>query len=277
MPKIVWDAGHGGNNSTPGKRTPDGEFEWTFNDRVVRAGMAYLSKYRGVEQLRVDDMTGRTDVPLVTRTNRANDWKADIYIAVHHNALNGVYGSHTGTETYVMTPRASYPKAVRLATVIHPKVVQAMAIQDRGIKEANFHVLRETDMPAILVECGFMDSRIDIVRMRNNQVLRAAGEAIARGIVEFFNLVIIPETEGEDMLEKAIVINSFIDYPAAEAVANRLNVPIYPRSALTAGAARELIVIGGSADGIQASMITLLSGEDRFETSIKVRDYLNRI
>ncbi|MDG5471511.1 N-acetylmuramoyl-L-alanine amidase [Jeotgalibacillus sp. ET6] len=277
MPKIVWDAGHGGSNSTPGKRTPDGEYEWTFNDRVVRAGIAYLAKYQGVEQLRVDDMTGRTDVPLVTRTNRANNWNADIYVSVHHNALNGVYGSHTGTETYVMTPRAIYPQAVRLATAIHPKVVQAMAIRDRGIKEANFHVLRETDMPAVLVECGFMDSRIDIVRMRNNQVLRAAGEAIAKGIVEFFNLVIIPETGEEDMLEKAIVINSFFDYPAAEAVANRLNVPIYPRSALTAGAARELIVIGGTADGIQASMITLLSGEDRFETSIKVRDYLNRI
>ena len=162
MAKIVWDEGHGGNGSTPGKRTPDGEYEWNFNDKVVRAGLDFLNGYENAQQLRVDDATGKTDVSLSSRTNQANSFNADVFVSVHHNAFTGSWGTHSGTETYVMTPASNNPESKVLADQVHPRLIQAMGLNDRGIKADNFHVLRETNMPAILTECGFMDSTIDI-------------------------------------------------------------------------------------------------------------------
>lgn len=186
MVKIAWSAGHG--LTTPGKRSPDGEREWSFNNKVVEAGIQYLAQYADVQQIRVDDPTGSTDVTLTTRTNTANEWGADIYVSSHKNALNGSWGNHTGIETYTYLPPEENPKSVALAKLIHPQVVDAMGLADRGIKAANFHELRETNMPAVLIEGGFMDSNIDIKKLRDDKFLKAQGEAIGRGIVLYFGL-----------------------------------------------------------------------------------------
>lgn len=186
MIKIAWSAGHGLN--TPGKRSPNDEREWSFNSKVVMAGMTHLAKYNGVQQMRVDDPTGKTDIPLAIRTDMANTWKADMYISCHHNALSVQWGNHGGIETYVMEPANSHPSSLKLANTIHPKVVKAMGLRDRGVKSANFHELRETNMPAVLVEGGFMDSLTDIVKMRDDNYLKAQGVAIAQGIAENFGL-----------------------------------------------------------------------------------------
>lgn len=183
MVKIAFDAGHGIN--TAGKRTPDNEREWSFNDVVVRYAIALLRDYIGVETLRVDDITGRTDTPLAARTNQANDWKADAYISVHHNALNGKWGNHTGTETYIYP--GSKPSR-KLAESIHPQIVRKFKLKDRGIKEANFQVLRDTKMPAILIEGGYMDSSIDIIAMRDESRLKAQAEGIVLGLASHFDL-----------------------------------------------------------------------------------------
>ena len=62
MVKIAIDAGHGMN--TPGKRTPSGEREWSFNNKVALAAIAKLNTYQNVQILRLDDATGKTDIPL---------------------------------------------------------------------------------------------------------------------------------------------------------------------------------------------------------------------
>lgn len=186
MIKVVIDAGHG--LHTPGKRTPDGEREWFFNDAVARAAISALELYKGVQVLRVDDPTGNVDIALQTRTKRANEWKADVYISIHHNALTGTWGQHGGVETYTLNGSQVSKASVEIAKLIHPKIVGSMGLKDRGVKQANFHVLRETKMPAILTEGGFMDSSIDIVKLRNHQFLRAQGKAIVEVLVAYFNL-----------------------------------------------------------------------------------------
>jgi N-acetylmuramoyl-L-alanine amidase len=186
MVKIAVDAGHG--KFTPGKRSPAGEREWYFNDKVVRALIDELNNYENVAILRTDDPTGNTDVGLTERTNKANRWGADAFISCHHNALVGKWANHTGVETFYMEGNSSQSQAARLAAKVHPGVVDAMGIANRGIRTANFAVLRQTAMPAILVEGGFMDSTIDIEKMRDNNRLKAQGIAIARGIAEFFGL-----------------------------------------------------------------------------------------
>lgn len=183
MAKIALDAGHGLN--TPGKRTPAGEREWTFNNKVVVAAIKYLNEYQNATIIRLDDPTGATDVSLTARTNKANSQGADILVSYHHNANTGQWGSWTGTETY------SYPgssSGLALARKIHPAIVGAMGLRDRGLKTANFHMLRESRMPAILVEGGFMDSTIDIVKMRNNTVMDLTGKALADAIASHLGL-----------------------------------------------------------------------------------------
>lgn len=137
MVKIVLDAGHGINTS--GKRTPDGEREWSFNSKVLLACSARLNKYQDVQILRLDDSTGNTDVPLATRTNKANAWKADALVSIHHNAFDGKWGSHGGVETLVQEITAS--KASKdIAAIIQSRIVQAMGLRDRGGEIGRAHV-----------------------------------------------------------------------------------------------------------------------------------------
>ncbi len=186
MVKIVIDAGHGFN--TPGKRSPDDEREWSFNNKVAQYAIAKLKTYKEAEILRVDDPTGKLDVPLATRTNLANEWKADVYAAIHHNTLSGEWGKHSGNETYTMDNPTANSKSIEIAGAVHPRIVVAMGISDRGMKRANFHVLRESAMPAILTEGGFMDSTVDIIKLRDDHYLKAQGEAIAEGLAAYFQL-----------------------------------------------------------------------------------------
>ncbi|GGP16201.1 N-acetylmuramoyl-L-alanine amidase [Oceanobacillus neutriphilus] len=186
MVKVAMCAGHGGSGSTPGKRSPAGEYEWNFNDAVVRAAIAKL-KANGVEVLRTDDASGKTDIGLTARTNKANAWGADAYVSCHHNALGTSWLNYEiGIETF--TQNGSHPQAEILARCIHPKYVKAMGLKDRGMKKSNLAITRQTKMPAVLTEGGFMDSRIDIKSMRDNAKLKAQGEAIADGIMEFLNV-----------------------------------------------------------------------------------------
>ena len=187
MIKVALDAGHGLN--TAGKRTPDGEREWSFNNKVALAAAASLRNYQRVKILRLDDPSGKNDVPLKTRTDLANRWGADVLVSIHHNAYLGKWGTHGGVETYTL-PRASQ-KSREITNVIHPLVVKAMGLRDRGMKTMNLHIVRESKMPAILIEGGFMDSTIDILALRDNKKLTASGQAVARGIANYFNLKLI--------------------------------------------------------------------------------------
>ncbi|MDW0116532.1 N-acetylmuramoyl-L-alanine amidase [Sporosarcina thermotolerans] len=186
MVKIVLDAGHGLN--TPGKRSPDGEREWCFNNEVINACTEKLATYENVQVMRVDDPTGKTDVSLRKRTDLANRWNADIYVAVHHNANTGKWGSWTGVETYVMDSPTVGSTSLKLARLVGPQIAKAMGLKDRGVKRANFHVLRETKMPAILTEGGFMDSLIDIKALRSKEKLKKQGETLAEVLAVYLKL-----------------------------------------------------------------------------------------
>ncbi|MDI3234158.1 N-acetylmuramoyl-L-alanine amidase [Exiguobacterium antarcticum] len=187
MAKLVaLDAGHGIN--TAGKRTPDNEREWSFNNQVLLAAQKRLAEYEDVKVLRLDDPTGKTDVPLIDRTNKANKAKADVLVSIHHNANTGKWGNWTGTETFTYTPASANPKSVALAKAVHPKLVKAMGLNDRGLKAADFHMVRESKMPAILTEGGYMDSVVDIKALRSDARLKLAGIAIADGVAAYLGL-----------------------------------------------------------------------------------------
>lgn len=222
MVKIVLDAGHG--LLTAGKQTPDGEKEWTFNNTVLLEAQSKLKLYEKVELLRVDDSTGRTDIPLRTRTHHANNWKADVYLSFHHNANSGVWGDWGGVEAYTFEGNSSNSKAEQLAKLIQPRLVRAMGLRDRGVRKKNLHVLRETKMPAVLIEGGFMDSLTDIEALRNPQRLKAQGEAIAEAVIAYYQLKKKSSTASTINHGKTfrLVTGTFLSKEDAEVSADRL-------------------------------------------------------
>jgi N-acetylmuramoyl-L-alanine amidase len=190
--KIAGCAGHGGYKSlnpkvysTSGKRTPDGEPEWDFNNKVILAFEETLKQYENVEFLRTDDRTGRTDVPLKTRTNKANAWGADAYFSFHENGNTGKWGNWGGTETFCYGSGES----LELAKVIHDAQLKAYGLRDRGVKVGkDLHIIRETNMPAVLLEGAFMDSTTDIVKLRDDNVLRNVGCEVAHAVAKYYGL-----------------------------------------------------------------------------------------
>ncbi len=211
---IAIGAGHGYN--TPGKRTPDGEREWSFNNKVVGAAIDYLKKYEDVKIVRLDDPSGKRDVPLSERTDKANQANADVLVSYHHNANTGNWGTWGGTETYTYV--GNWKGAEALAKEVHNRVVKAMGLRDRGLKKANFHMLRESKMSAILVEGGFMDSKTDIKKMRDDNVLKKVGQAVAEGIADHLNLKKKPEPKPKPKSNVfyRVVTGSFNDKENAE-------------------------------------------------------------
>lgn len=213
--KIAVCAGHGIN--TAGKRTPDDEREWSFNNKVVIAFIAELNTYENVSILRTDDPTGATDVSLTSRTDQANNWGADIYVSFHHNANTGDWGTWTGTETYTHLIASS--NSDRLAALVQPELIKAYGLRDRGLKKADFHILRETWMPAILTEGGYMDSSIDILKLRDNTVLANAGINTAKAVSVYGNLVKKPALQdtkhtvvsGDTLWALSVKYNSTVD------------------------------------------------------------------
>ena len=165
MFKLVLDAGHGYN--TAGKRC-DARFdakqtrEWTLNSRICEKIEERLKAYEGYDLMRVDDVTGKTDVALATRTNNANSFKADFYLSIHHNA--GIKGGSGGGVVAYMHPNAGdTTKAWRDA--LYNAIIKHTGLKgnrSKPLATSDFHVLRESKMDAVLLECGFMDSSVDV-------------------------------------------------------------------------------------------------------------------
>lgn len=116
-------------------------------------------------------------------TWQANAWEADAFVSIHCNA-----GGGRGVETYCWDREAS---CGRLATTVNQSLWQALqgidpAFPNRGVKENhNLCVLRATEMPAILVETGFIDHPAD-ARLLMAEPERM-GKAIAEGILAWHN------------------------------------------------------------------------------------------
>lgn len=188
MAKIAIDAGHG--RYTPGKRCmkkldKHETREWVLNDRVADE-LGRLLKSAGHTVKRMDDTDGSTDVSLAARVQKANAWGADFYISVHHNSgVNGSSGG--GTEVYVSQGCQSKSKKAQSAIYKHAiKRGNLKGNRADGTRTANFYVIRYTDMPACLIECGFMDSKVDIKYILDPAWSKKIALGIAEGICEVF-------------------------------------------------------------------------------------------
>lgn len=187
---IALDAGH--YLGTPGKRCmksidPRETREWVLNSRIADKVQAILADYQ-VDILRLDDPTGQTDVTLQERTDKANQAKADLYLSIHANAgING--GSGGGIVMYAY----SYPdeESIRVRDTIYRYTVSTTGLRGNRANPlalANFHVLRESDMPAVLGEFGFMDSTTDTPIILTEEFADHCADGIATALVALYGL-----------------------------------------------------------------------------------------
>ncbi|WP_052807363.1 N-acetylmuramoyl-L-alanine amidase [Risungbinella massiliensis] len=180
---IAIDDGHG--QETSGKRTPvipelrrsikENEF-----NRAVASLLDQELRRLGFRTLLVAPTD--VDTPLANRTNLANSRKANIYVSIHYNA-----GGGRGIETYYYPGSSSGKK---LAETVHRHITKGTSQVNRGIKTADFYVLRETSMPAILIEFGFMDDPglIEARRMLDKAFQTECALETAQGICEYFGV-----------------------------------------------------------------------------------------
>ena len=190
---IFLDPGHGGSDS--------GAVE-----NGVREKDLTLSVYNKVSSrlasLGYTVLTSRNtdkDVGLVSRADQANKSNADIFLSIHFNA--GGRGTAYGIETYYYKHEQGYEpeinkdnhnsperieKSRKLANKIQQNLLYKTGAYDRGVKRASFAVLRETSIPSILVELGFIDNQEEVNKIKTNEYQEKLADGIVDGIVEYY-------------------------------------------------------------------------------------------
>jgi len=180
MTTIVLDAGHGGHD--PGAQG-HGLVEKNVALRIARGVRDGLQSKYDVDVR----MTRDSDkfVELSERADIANRINADLFVSFHHNAAGG-----SGFETFVF-PGTRRSKTGEMQDAIHDKLMAfygPRGIRDRGKKEANFAVLRETDMPAVLIENLFLDHAGDAALLKQVNTIDSIIAASVMGIADALDL-----------------------------------------------------------------------------------------
>lgn len=181
--RIALDAGHG--LYTSGKQTPTGIKEWTLNDKVRDKVVAKLSGYN-VQIIHTDNNEGNTDEGLTTRRNTYVNQNVDVFVSIHHNAYTGNWNSATGVEVYTDKNYTSADE--KLAQCIYKRLVANTGMKGRGVKRANWTVINQNKIPAVLVEGGFMDGSKDYNYIISDAGQEAYAQAVADGLIEFLGL-----------------------------------------------------------------------------------------
>ena len=183
---VAIDAGHGKNTS--GNRCAkeldvNETREWQLNARVAEYVVDALDKH-GITAMRVDDITGKYDISLKERCEEANDYFAKLYISIHHNAGAYLREGVGGIVVFHYPSDSNEEKAKRLYDLL---------IAETGLKgnrakpivaNRSLAVLKNTKMPAFLIELGFMDSPDDVPIILSEEHAQNAARAIVQFVLE---------------------------------------------------------------------------------------------
>ncbi len=180
---IVLDPGHGG--ADPGAIGRNlGLFEKDVNMQVAECAGELLHSY-GVTVLYT--RYGDQDVGLYERAGAANNAGADVFISIHMNA--NLSSSMGGTSTYfssnALNGQQRQVKSSQLADYIQNSLVANLGLKDKGVRQADFVVIRETVMPAVLIEAAFISNAYEESLMTTDQFRNNIARALVNGIGMF--------------------------------------------------------------------------------------------
>lgn len=172
MITICLDAGHGGTDPgavNGGKREKD----ITLN-LALKVGALIGDKVNVIYSRNND-----TFIPLGNRCKISNNNKCDYFVSIHVNSAENK--SAFGIETFTYTVPGD--KASKLAKNVQTNLIKATASKDRGIKTANYYVLKHTIAPAILIEVGFISNEVECKKLCSDDYQYKLAKAIADGIL----------------------------------------------------------------------------------------------
>jgi N-acetylmuramoyl-L-alanine amidase len=177
---VVIDAGHGGHDrgGIPRQRVPEKTMTLDVAQRLKAVLQSY--GYRVV-------MTRDSDVfiPLGTRVAIANSYRDAIFVCIHFNATPR--SSASGIETYFYSSQS-----LPLASAIHYYVAGGAPSANRGVRRRGFYVLRNTRIPSVLVECGFLTNPTEAQYAQNSAYRQKLALEIAHGIQNRASVARIP-------------------------------------------------------------------------------------
>jgi len=176
---VVIDPGHGGPD--PGAIGIGGIRETDVVLEVSKLVKQLLSE-KGVKVRLTRKNEVELDLP--PRVSFANNKNADIFVSIHANTSRGKRRDINGLETF-------YFKGWRgrlLAKRIQKQILRVSpGSPDRGVKQGRFYVIKNTRMPAVLVEIGFLTGRLDARRLEKTAHRKRLAYAIAKGILEYLH------------------------------------------------------------------------------------------
>ncbi len=176
--KLLIDAGHGGDDPGAIGVTKKKEKDFALT-------MALKIEERLKSEKKVTPVLTRSNdtfVKLEERVKIAKKQKVDSFISIHANSTAET-SKATGTETLYTREESK-----ALATIIHKHLIAATGLKDRGVKYQNIHVTRETNMPAILLEVGFINHLDDEKKLFDPAFQDRVADAIVAGIYEYFGI-----------------------------------------------------------------------------------------
>ena len=146
-------------------------------------------KAKGVEvkMSRYDD----TYLSLTDRTYMANKEGSDVFVSIHQNSATN--SSAKGIETYYYSTRQD---SKELATDIQNDLIQATNATDRGVKTANYAVIKTASMSSSLVECGFISNPTEAQNLSSSSYQDKVAEGIVNGIMDYLNNNVILNNSG---------------------------------------------------------------------------------
>ncbi|MFB1100318.1 N-acetylmuramoyl-L-alanine amidase [Terribacillus sp. JSM ZJ617] len=171
---IAIDAGHGGKDSGA---VANGVLEKNVVLPIAQKTEAKL-KAQGADVIMT--RSGDTFIELEDRAAKANAAGADVFVSIHANASSAT--SASGTEVYYY-PRSSSGQS--LANSVQSGLVNQLGSRNRGIKSADFNVLRNTSMPAILAEIGFVTNAAEAGKLASSAYQDKAATGLVQGVKEY--------------------------------------------------------------------------------------------
>jgi N-acetylmuramoyl-L-alanine amidase len=178
---VVIDPGHGG--SDPGAIGIDGLQEKAVIFPIAQQVVQQLAK-QGIRA--VLTRTEDRDLELAPRVEFAKQQRADIFVSIHANSAGMENPQVSGVETYHHERSA---ESGQLAKMIHQAILQAVKGSDRGVRQANFYVLRHASMPAVLVETGFVTGREDAAKLATAAHREKVAGAIVKGVLAYVKAI----------------------------------------------------------------------------------------
>lgn len=182
---IAIDAGHGGKDQGAQSKLSPKFLEKHLTLSTVKMLEGYLREY-GFRTI----LTRRDDsfIDLKERARFANEKKCDYFISVHYNAAENIKAD--GIEVYYYKTEKDAKRShdsKQLATLVLDNIITKTKSKSRGIKHGNFAVIRETKMPAILIEGGFMTNKEEMDRIKKVEYMRELALGIAQGFKKYIS------------------------------------------------------------------------------------------